>query len=152
MTEIRVSGLEDHVGYWLRLVSNSVSQGFAAKVAVHGVTVAEWVVLRELFGAPPLMQTDLATRMGMTRGAISKLADRLSEKGLLTRSNDTSDARVLKLALTARGRKLVPILAALADANDAEFFGHMSKAERRALEAAMREIVERRAIKGVAVE
>ncbi|MEI9903207.1 MAG: hypothetical protein WDN06_03970 [Asticcacaulis sp.] len=48
------SHLEAHLGYWMRFVSNHVSQAFARKVEAHGVTVAEWVVLRELFeGAMP---------------------------------------------------------------------------------------------------
>jgi hypothetical protein len=41
-----VSQLEAHLGYWLRAVSNHVSHAFKMKVETHGVTVAEWVVLR----------------------------------------------------------------------------------------------------------
>ena len=37
----RVSPLESHLGYWLRVVSNHVSHGFKSKVEAHGVTVAE---------------------------------------------------------------------------------------------------------------
>jgi len=39
---------------------------------------------------------------------------------LVVRKSDTRDGRAQTLALTAKGRKLVPTLAALADANDAE--------------------------------
>ena len=44
----KVSGLEAHLGYWLRYVSNHVSHAFSMKLEALGVTVAEWVVLREL--------------------------------------------------------------------------------------------------------
>ena len=44
-----VSDLTDHLGYWLRFVSNHVSQAFASRVAAHGVSVAEWVLMRQLF-------------------------------------------------------------------------------------------------------
>ncbi len=47
-----VSTLEAHLGYWLRYVSNHVSHAFALKVAAHGVSVAEWVVMRELTARP----------------------------------------------------------------------------------------------------
>lgn len=147
-----ISSLEGHLGYWLRFVSNRVSQSFAEKVSGHGVTVAEWVVLRELFDGASLMQSALAERMGMTRGAISKLADRLEAKGLIARRGDAKDARLQILELTASGRKLTPVLAALADQNDAEFFGHMSKAERAAIESAMRGIVKRKALQRVPTE
>ena len=46
---MELSPLESHLGYWLRYVSNHVSHAFALKVAARGVTVAEWVVLRELY-------------------------------------------------------------------------------------------------------
>jgi hypothetical protein len=50
MTEpAHVSGLQDHLGYWLRYVSNQVSHGFSLKLAAREVTVAEWVMLRELY-------------------------------------------------------------------------------------------------------
>ena len=44
-----LSSLESHLGYWIRYVSNHVSHAFALKLAAVGVTVAEWVVLRDLY-------------------------------------------------------------------------------------------------------
>src|SRR6185312_11598766 len=135
------SGLEAHLGYWLRFVSNHVSQAFARKVEARGVTVAEWVLMREMFERDNVPPSELAERIGMTRGAISKLADRLLAKALITRTSSKDDARYQALALTKKGRALVPALAALADENDKEFFGHLDKPAREHLAAAMKEIV-----------
>jgi DNA-binding MarR family transcriptional regulator len=147
-----VSPLEAHLGYWLRFVSNHVSHAFSRKLDARDVTVAEWVVLRELFAlGAPVAPSDLATRLGMTRGAISKLADRLIDKALLRRTSDQDDRRYQTLALTPRGRALVPVLSALADQNDAEFFGHLKPAERAAIEHAMQEIVRRHGLRSVPV-
>ena len=125
-----VSPLSAHLGFWLRFVSNSVSHAFSLKIAARGVTVAEWVVLRSLLDEEPMAPSALAERLGMTRGAISKLADRLIAKTLVARA-DRNDRRSQRLALTAKGRKLTPALAALADANDGEFFGHLDQDEPR---------------------
>ncbi len=143
-----LSRLESHLGYWLRYVSNQVSHAFALKVQALGVTVAEWVVLRELFDGE-CMPSALADRLGMTRGAISKLADRLAAKGLLAREAHARDARGQTLALTAEGSALVPKLAAQADANDEEFFGDLDPSARAAIEDAMKQIVRRRGMKEV---
>jgi DNA-binding MarR family transcriptional regulator len=143
-----VSRLETHLGYWLRYVSNQVSHAFARKVEARGVTVAEWVVLRELYEADA-RPSDLAERLGMTRGAISKLADRLVGKRLITRAAAGGDGRAQTLALTARGSALVPDLAALADQNDEEFFDGLDPSVRKTIEAAMKEIVRRRHLKSV---
>jgi len=146
------SGVESHLGYWLRFVSNHVSHAFSLKLQSRDVTVAEWVILRELYGRHATAPSALAERLGMTRGAISKLADRLAAKALLTRTLSREDRRYQSLALTAAGRALVPRLSALADRNDAEFFGHLGAAERRAIEDAMKEIVRRKALKTIPVE
>jgi DNA-binding MarR family transcriptional regulator len=146
------SDLTSHLGYWMRIVSNHVSQSFARKVEAHGVTVAEWVLMRQLFGEEGLAPSRLAGQMGMTRGAVSKLADRLIAKSLLIRSADPEDGRAQTLALTSAGHVLVPELAALADANDAEFFDHLPPRDRAALLRILREIVEKRRLKSPPVD
>jgi len=147
-----VSPLEAHLGYWLRFVSNQVSHSFSVKLAGRDITVAEWVVLRELYECADMVPSVLAEKIGMTRGAISKLVDRLSARGLATRTSSDEDRRYQALALTAKGRAMVPKLAALADQNDAEFFGHLKAAERENVKAIMREIVNRHGLKSVPVE
>lgn len=142
-----VSDLEDHLGYWLRCVSNQVSQAFARKVLAREVTVAEWVMLRVLFEHEALAPSVLAEQLGMTRGAISKLADRLVAKALVTRTADERDRRYQQLAITAAGRALVPELAKLADQNDAEFFGHLTAADRAAMTRVMQDIVRRHGLR-----
>ena len=77
-----ISNLEDHLGYWLRFVSNHVSDAFRRKVETHGVTVAEWVVLRELWTVGAARPSQLAEKLGLSRGAISKLVQRIVQKGL----------------------------------------------------------------------
>jgi DNA-binding MarR family transcriptional regulator len=146
------SPLNAHLGYWLRFVSNQVSHAFALKLAAHGVTPAEWVVLRQLLDSEGVVQSALAERMGMTRGAISKLADRLAAKRLIGRLPDERDRRTQTLRLTAKGRELVPVLAALADRNDAEFFGHLTQRQRKAVELVLKEIVQRHGFRAVPVD
>ena len=124
-----VSKLEDHLGYWLRYVSNQVSHAFSLKVQAHGVTVAEWVVLRELYDRS-MLATELAESLGMTRGAISKLGARLSGKSLLEKQPRLQKSRAEPLVLTEEGKRLVPILARLADENDLEFFSSLADSER----------------------
>jgi MarR family transcriptional regulator, lower aerobic nicotinate degradation pathway regulator len=146
-----VSPLEAHLGYWLRFVSNHVSHAFSRALATRDVTAAEWVVLRELYDHDTMVPSDLAAKLGMTRGAISKLADRLTAKSLVAQTASQTDRRYQALALTSSGRALVPELSTLADANDAAFFGHLAPAERTAIEAAMQDIVRRLHLRGVPV-
>ncbi|MDR3513453.1 MAG: MarR family transcriptional regulator [Caulobacteraceae bacterium] len=138
-----VSDLTAHVGFRLRMVSNHVSHAFAAKLADKEVTVAEWCLMRALYGKAPTPPSRLADEMGMTRGAITKLADRLIAKSLITRAACVKDGRAQTLALTDRGAALVPDLAALADRNDAEFFECLSADDRETLERLLKSLAER---------
>ena len=147
-----ISLLEDHLGYWLRLVSNHVSQAFSQKVAGEEVTVAEWVVLRTLFATGTTTPSRVADEIKMTRGAISKLVDRLLAKDLVTRTASKEDRRWQDIALTPKGRALVPRLAALADVNDREFFGVLPANERAALERILKKIVRQRDMTAVPVD
>lgn len=146
------SSLDLHVGFWLRFVSNHVSHAFRQKLEVKGVTVAEWVVLRQLLATGATAPSDVAETLGMTRGAISKLVDRLLAKRLVTRTVGKADRRFQTVTLTSAGRKLVPSLAGLADANDAEFFGHLGDEQRMKLVELMKDIVRRHELKNVPIE
>jgi len=145
------SGLEDHAGYWLRYVSNHVSHAFAQKVEARGVTVAEWVLLREMLDAGAAHPSQLADAVGMTRGAISKLVERLCQKGLAVRSSADGDRRYQSVQLTPAGKRLVPVLAALADDNDREFFGHLKPEEKNWLVSQLQTIVRQHGWKDVPV-
>lgn len=136
-----ISNLETHVGYWLRFVSNYVSYAFARRTEQCGVTVAEWVLLRQMFDAGSVAPSELSEVTGLTRGAVSKLVDRLMQKGLASRVERTDDRRYQTVALTEAGRRLVPKLAALADENDAEFFRVLSARERQTLLDMMKKLV-----------
>lgn len=137
------SNLEDHVGYWLRYVSNHVSHAFSQKLEAQGVTVAEWVLLREMLDAGTANPSQIADAVGMTRGAVSKLVERLCRKKLARRSSSQGDRRYQTVQLTAAGRRLVPVLAQLADENDHEFFGYLKPKERTALVNMLQDIVRR---------
>jgi DNA-binding MarR family transcriptional regulator len=131
------------------MVSNAVSHSFARKVEAEGVTVAEWVFLRVLHDVEHIAPSLLAERMGMTKGAISKLADRLVEKGFVKREANPESRRGQMLVIEAAGRRLVPRLAALADDNDAEFFQSLGQRERQLLKQVLRKIVSERDLKNV---
>lgn len=128
------SALRSHIGYRMRVVSNAVSHAFAKKLAASEVTVAEWVVLREMYARDDrTSQSLIAELTGLTRGAISKLVERLVNKGLVTRTEALEDRRYQDIKLTASALRLVPKLASIADENDEGFFSVLTKAEQKML-------------------
>ena len=127
------SGLHDHVGYWLRRLSDEVHLSFERKLAAHGVTVAQWNVLVSLFRGEGETVAEVARFIETDAAAVSRLVDRLAEKGLVARSADPASRRRVLLALTPRGAGLVPMLVELADQNEEAFFGTLPPAQRAEL-------------------
>jgi DNA-binding MarR family transcriptional regulator len=149
---IPISPLESHLGFWLRMVSNHVSDRFAALLAEHEVTVSEWVALRTLYEQAETSHAQLIEALRMTKGATSKILTRLENKGLAERRRVNDSARDQVVALTAAGKRLVPKLAAAADRNEEHFFGHLKATERKALQAQMQALVQHHGLKDLPVE
>ena len=147
-----LSPLETHLGYWLRRVSNAVSGTFARAVAGESLSVAEWVALRLLHGEERRTAGDLAALTGMTRGAVSKVIDKLEAKELITRTTNPADGRVHWLSVTRGGQWSVGRLAAITDRNDAEFFGKLTATERKELRRLLEKLCESHGLVDVPVE
>jgi DNA-binding MarR family transcriptional regulator len=125
-SEQNIGRIDAYLGYWLRFVSNQVTNAFQQKLAKKGVTVAEWLILRFLWSQAPCSLTKLSEVMGIDKGSMSRLTDRLEKRNLIKRTTDLKDRRLYSIELTAEGSLLVPKLAQIADENDAYFFGHLS--------------------------
>lgn len=134
------SHLTDHIGFWMRLVSNHVSARFDSRLEAHGITVSEWVILREIYENEGVPVQKLADTIGFTKGAVSKIVVRLEEKNLVTRTASPEDGRAQVLRTTARGHKLIPLLAAEADENDKDTFGFLPEKKRDELMKTLKEI------------
>lgn len=134
------STLEAHLGYWLRLVSNEVSHTFERALQKRSISVAEWVAMNQLAVGTGLTPAKLAATMGMTRGAISKVLDKLDSKKLISRSTSPLDSRVQLLSLTQQARRILPQLTSIADGNDMYFFAALDPDEKAALRKLLRKL------------
>jgi DNA-binding MarR family transcriptional regulator len=144
--------LEIHLGYWLRLVSNHVSGNFARALQERSVSVAEWVALNQIPRWADMTPARLADAMGMTRGAISKVLDKLQEKKWISRTTSEEDNRVQFLSLTSQGRRALPDLATIADENDGHFFSVLDADEQATLRSLLSKLADVHRISNVAVD
>lgn len=108
--------------------------------------------MREMLDAEAAHPSQLADTVGLTRGAVSKLVERLCQKRLAQRSSSEGDRRYQTVKLTAAGTRLVPVLAELADENDREFFGHLNAEEKNGLVSLLQNIVRQHGWKDMPVD
>jgi DNA-binding MarR family transcriptional regulator len=75
----------------------------------------------------------LGDQLGLSLAAMSRAADDLVQRGLVTRTEDPLDRRMKRLALTGEGRDLVQKMREMRMAGFAQFVTTLSPKERTAL-------------------
>jgi DNA-binding MarR family transcriptional regulator len=152
LRSVPVGALDAYLSYWLRFVSTHVAEALGGRVEEFGVTVSEWVVLRELYRVGPCSPRMLAFELGITEGGMSRLVQRLATKYLVERSRVPNGKRQWQLCLTSVGRALVPTLEELVRENDAEYFGYLTAFEREQLTAMLKRVARRHRLKPMPLE
>lgn len=109
--------LADAAGQSARLAMARALQALADVLAPFALTSTDWMVLRVLHDGGPVAPSNLAATCGLTRGAVTKLVDRLRARRLLVRAAaGRDDRRYRTIALTGEGvgvvRALAPVVAA----------------------------------------
>ena len=82
----------------------------------------------------PLSVTSLATRKGITKGAVSQLLSRLERKGLIVRNPDPSNLSRVLVRLTQTGRKALAGHERIHDLLVDSFERHVGTVDSRRLE------------------
>jgi MarR family transcriptional regulator, multiple antibiotic resistance protein MarR len=82
-----------------------------AELARFGdVSSAQWIVMMVLAYQNDDTAANLAKRLNYDPGSMTRLLDRMQEKGLLKRARLDDDRRCIKIELTDAGRELAPSL------------------------------------------
>jgi DNA-binding MarR family transcriptional regulator len=92
---------------WEALLSAhaSLMREFGAQDVWEDLSVKEYDVLYTLSKCPaPIRLTELNRHVLLSQPALSRMVDRLADRGLVSRTTDPSDGRGVRLALTEQGR------------------------------------------------
>ncbi len=106
-----------------------------------GVSWGGFSLLFNLWVWGPMQTRTLATSMGCARPSVSSLCDTLERDGLVTRSGDAHDRRLVRVALTPDGRRLIERLFPRFNAGEAELVGGLDPQERRQLATLLRRLL-----------
>ena len=87
-----------------RLVKNYESCDRSC-MSEHGVTAAQGYTLLCLPRKGGMTMSDLSEAMGLAGSTMTRMVDPLVQKGLASRAPDDEDRRIVRIALTDRGRE-----------------------------------------------
>jgi DNA-binding MarR family transcriptional regulator len=89
----------------------------------------------------PMETRALAASIGCARPSVSSLCDTLERDGLITRRGDTQDRRLVRVALTAPGRRLIEELFPRFNAGETQLVDGLSAEDRRLLATLLRRLL-----------
>lgn len=139
-TAARLTALLRHLflydrGNMLRLIEES------------GLSITQSKALLELGGLGEATEArqvgDLAEALGVSVPSMSRAVDGLVKKRLATRVEDPDDRRVRRIAIAAKGKKLVDTLVVVRQAGMETFAASLTAAQRRKLDAAVDSLMDR---------
>ncbi|MFZ5639496.1 MAG: MarR family winged helix-turn-helix transcriptional regulator [Bacillota bacterium] len=97
--------------YELTSFHDAMEDAFDVHFARYGLSGPKFKVLINLYmaGDRGLIQSELGTKMQVSRANITGLVERLEKEGLVVRNNDPSDKRVFRVCLTNRAFALMHV-------------------------------------------
>jgi DNA-binding MarR family transcriptional regulator len=111
-------GSMERLGRQLYLTFKVVREGLDAHMAAAGGSAPQWFVLKSLAAEPGLSHRELADRMQLSGPTLTHHLDRCEADGLIVRTRDTIDRRVVRVELTPEGKQRCADLDAVAEAAD----------------------------------
>jgi DNA-binding MarR family transcriptional regulator len=122
--------LDSYLPYRLSVASNAVSSLIAGAYGERfGLTVPQWRLICVLAEDGGLTQGQIVTRTVMDKVTVSRAAQGLLKRDLVTRSEHHADGRSHVLALSAEGRRLYAEIAPMALAYETAILAGVSSEE-----------------------
>jgi DNA-binding MarR family transcriptional regulator len=127
--------------FWLRRASLAMRKSIDDELHTHGLTGAQFEVLRLLWQADQAELRSLQQRLGITSPTLTGIVDGLVGRGLVERRLSLEDARVKHLCLTPQGQSMHEDICAAIERVHARLLTGFSPAEATLLKDWLQRIV-----------
>lgn len=133
--------VDDYLLYLLARASHVLSTEFHSMLRRAGVQVPVWRVLATLSGGTGETVTGLAEACLLQQPTMTKLLDRMVRDGLVRRTPDARDRRVVRIQTTPRGDALVKNLLISAKAHEMELMSRFPDFDEQRLKRLLQSVV-----------
>lgn len=121
--------LDGFTPYRLAVAAKKTSEALARRYRDRfGISIPEWRVLVHLAHSGDVSVRDIEARVAMEKYEVSRAATRLVQAGLIDKTANAADRRLVRLALTDKGRALMAELLPLAQAYQEEITARLGPA------------------------
>lgn len=120
--------LDTFLPYRLSVAAAQVSRRFAALYGAEaGLSIPEWRVLAHLSQSGTVSVRDIHARVALDKSVVSRAASRLQEAGLVEKSGDEGDRRLIALRLSPEGQALMARLGRVAQEFQASLIAELGE-------------------------
>jgi MarR family transcriptional regulator, organic hydroperoxide resistance regulator len=96
--------IDSMVCFALYSASRATTQAYRTLLEPFGLTYPQYLVLVLLWARDGRSVSELGAELDLDSGTLSPLLRRMTDAGFVERARDTADERVVRIALTDRGR------------------------------------------------
>lgn len=98
--------LDDQLCFSIYAAGHAFSRFYKRLLAPLGLTYPQYLVLLTLWEQDGLPLKAIGERLMLDSGTLTPLLRRMEQAGLLNRARDDEDERLVRITLTAKGRRL----------------------------------------------
>lgn len=136
--------------YLVKQVEQAIRSELDLKAREFGLTALQYTALTVLKRHPGMSGAQLARRSFVSPQAGSEMIANLERKGLITRTPDTANRRILRISLSSDGDTVVAACESWMDGLEKEMLSSLDPSERKllreALAACIRSLQQRRCV------
>lgn len=121
------------LSYLIARTDRVLNQHLAECLKPHGLNVPQYTALSILGRRSGLSNAQLARRTYISPQGMNQVLDQLTQAGLISRKQSALHGRVLEVALTAQGKRVLIACDAAVDDMEANMLQHLNANERKQL-------------------
>jgi len=134
-------GIKGSVAHLIAQVRQKLVEAVEKELTPLGLTHAQFVVVAQLANGIARTPAEFCRSLNYDSGAMTRLLDRIEEKGIIRRVRSSKDRRSVEILLTDKGHELYPSIVPLILGVNKRLLQGLSKSEARMLEQFLQRIL-----------
>lgn len=98
--------LDESLGFLINRAAIAMRWALEERLAQYGLTAPQWAILARLWEEDGQSASAVGKSLHFDKPTATGIIDRLEQKGMVKKTRDPEDRRVIRVYLTGKGRKL----------------------------------------------
>ena len=128
------------LGFWINRIAKAMEADFDQAAAPLRLTAKHWGIMMTIGEHGAVSQVQIARQLGVDPAGITRLAEKLEQRGLLVRSQDDQDRRNIVVRLSSEGEAALRALIDVSQTVNARWLAKLPPTEQAPFMAALQRV------------